>query len=163
MILVVLIVGIVLIVAAVRNTHASLFSALIGDVPQYAVWAAAILAVGAIGFVPVLKPVSRGLLALILLVLILKNYQAILTGFQSAWQGAAAQGAAGAAAGSSASTAIAPVRQGDTSGVNSAGIGGTNFSPFGSTSGVDPFSFSGSNQVFTLDQIDQALAGGGNG
>ena len=44
MILVALMIGILLVVAAIRNSQASLFSALATDVPQFVVWAAAILA-----------------------------------------------------------------------------------------------------------------------
>lgn len=95
MALVALLIGAVLIVAAIRNSHASLFSALRTDVPEFAVWAAAIFALGVIGFIPGLKPTSRALLALVFVVIILKNYTGILSGFQSAWQGAAAQAKGG--------------------------------------------------------------------
>ncbi len=83
MILVVLLIGIILVVVAIRNTQGALFSALAADVPAYIVWAAAIIALGAIGWIPGLKPVSRGLLALVLVVIVLQNYQAILAGFQA--------------------------------------------------------------------------------
>lgn len=81
-----LFIGVVLIVAAIRNSHGALFSALSTDVPEFVTWAAAIVAIGIIGFVPGLKPVSRGLLALVIVVIILQNYQEILKGFQNAWQ-----------------------------------------------------------------------------
>ena len=77
----ILVIGIVLVVAAIRDTQSNLFSALATDVPAFVTWGAAILAVGAIGFIPDLKPISRALLALILVVLILRNYQNILAGF----------------------------------------------------------------------------------
>jgi hypothetical protein len=86
MILVALLIGTILIVAAVRNSQGALFAALGEDVPAFVVWAAAIFAVGAIGFVPGLKPVSRGLLILIITVLILRNYKQIFTGFEGAWK-----------------------------------------------------------------------------
>jgi hypothetical protein len=81
-----LIVGLVLIVAAVRNAQGALFASLYADVPDFVVWAAAIFAIGAIGFIPGLKPVSRGLLALIVVVLVMNNYKNILSGFQETWQ-----------------------------------------------------------------------------
>lgn len=93
-----LLIAVVLIVAAIRNTHTDLLSALGQDVPGFVVWGAAIFGVAVIGFIPGLKPVSRGLLALIVVVIVLTNYQQILAGFTNAWQGAPAQ-----AAGSSAS------------------------------------------------------------
>lgn len=89
MLLLALAIGVVLIVAAVRNSQDTLFAALKTDVPHYVTIAAAILAVGAIGYVPNLKPVSRGLLALIFTVIILRNYQQIIAGFQAVSSGQA--------------------------------------------------------------------------
>jgi hypothetical protein len=83
-ILVALMIGIILVVAAIRNSQASLFSALATDVPQFVVWAAALLALGMIGFIPGLKPISRGLLALVIVVIVLRNYSGIISGFQAA-------------------------------------------------------------------------------
>lgn len=100
MALVALIVGAVLIAAAIRNTQGVLFSALSEDLPAFMVWAAAIFAVGAIGFIPGLKPVSRGLLALVIVVIIMRNHQAIITGLSqplgsSSGSGSGASPAAG--------------------------------------------------------------------
>lgn len=81
MILVVLTIGIIILVASLRGTHAALFAAIGTDVPGFVVWAAAIVALGAIGFIPGLKPISRGLLALVVVVLVFQNYQPILQGF----------------------------------------------------------------------------------
>lgn len=86
MILVALFIGAILIVAAIRNSQGALFAALYQDVPGYVIWAAAIFAVGAVGFIPGLKPVSRGLLALVIVVIVMNNYQKILAGFKDAWQ-----------------------------------------------------------------------------
>jgi hypothetical protein len=97
-----LIIGVILVVAAIRGSQTSLFTALKTDVPGFAIWAAAIIAVAAIGFVPGLKPISRGLLALVITVILLENAQKIVAGFQSVWTGAASQ------AGSSGIGAAAP-------------------------------------------------------
>jgi len=83
MIFIALIIGAILIVAAIRNSQGALATALTTDAPGYVIWAAAIVAVGAIGFVPDLKPISRGLLALIVLVIFLRNYQTIISGFET--------------------------------------------------------------------------------
>ena len=103
-----LIIGLILIVAAVRNSQGDLFSALETDVPKFVVWAVALLAIGALGYVPGMKIVSRWLLALVLVVLIVNNYQKAITGFQNAWQGAAKQAQPGntssGASGSSAAS-----------------------------------------------------------
>lgn len=78
----IILIGTLLIVAAIRNTQSDLFAALGSDIPAFGVWAAAILALAMIGFVPGLRPISRGLLALVLLVIVLRNYQGIVAGFQ---------------------------------------------------------------------------------
>lgn len=115
MLLVALLIGVVLIVSAIRNSQAALFADLSTDAPGFVVWAAAIFAVGAVGYIPGLKPISRGLLALVLLVIVLKNYQTIIAGFQSA---------AAAASKSSASNA-APATTPAATGSGSSGSGVT--------------------------------------
>jgi hypothetical protein len=107
MTLIALVIGLILIVSAFRGTSGQLFSALGTDVPAYGIWAAAIVAVGVIGFVPGLKPVSRGLLALVLVVIILNNYQNILNNFASLSSSSspAVQGGASPASSNSASNA----------------------------------------------------------
>lgn len=84
MTLVALLIGVILIVAAIRGTQGALFSALMTDVPGYVIWAAALFALGAIGWIPGLKPISRGLLALVIIVIVLRDYQAILAGLKAA-------------------------------------------------------------------------------
>ena len=81
MILVALVIGAVLIAAAIRGTQGQLFAALGEDLPPFVVWAAALVAVGAIGFIPGIRTPARLLLGLVIAVLILNNYQAILSGF----------------------------------------------------------------------------------
>lgn len=88
-----LLIGAVLIVVAIRNSHGQLLAALRQDVPGYVVWAAAIFGLALIGFVPGLKPVSRALLALVVVVIVLTNYREILAGFEGVWKGAPAQAA----------------------------------------------------------------------
>lgn len=83
MILLALFLGVVLIASAIRGNYADLFAALSQDVPGFVVWGAALFAVGVIGFIPGLKPVSRGLMALVIVVIVLNNYQKILDGFKA--------------------------------------------------------------------------------
>lgn len=111
--LIALFLAILLIVAAVRNSQGALFTALETDVPKFVIWAAAIIAVGAIGAIPGLKPSSRWLLALVIVVLIVNNYQKLVTGFQNAWQHSAkssqpANTSSGTSASSAATGAAAP-------------------------------------------------------
>lgn len=87
MILVLVLIAAVLIVAALRDTQGDLFAALREDVPAFVTWAAALIAIGAIGFIPGARPVSRGLLALVIVVLVVNNATAIVNGFQNAWSG----------------------------------------------------------------------------
>ncbi len=100
--LVALIVGVVLIVSAIRNSQGALFTALGTDVPAFVVWGAAILALGMIGFIPGLKPISRGLLALVFVVIFVRNYAGIIAGFKAVSTAPAANAA------QSTSTAAAP-------------------------------------------------------
>lgn len=83
MILVVLIIGTIILVSALRGTYGALFSDLGQDVPKFIVWGAAILALGALGFIPGLRPISRGLMALVLIVIVMQNYANILAGFSA--------------------------------------------------------------------------------
>lgn len=117
MVLVALLVGVILLIAALRNSQGALFTALGKDVPGFVIWAAALVAVGIIGFIPGLKPISRGLLALVFIVLIVRNYQQAIAGFQNAWQNPPASGggtpAAPASAASSLLNSISPSTSGN--------------------------------------------------
>lgn len=95
MALIALIIGAVLIVAAIRGTHGDLMAAIRTDVPAFAIWAAAIFGVAVIGFVPGLKPVSRGLLALLIVAIVLANWRKLIGAFQGVAYGSEAQAAAG--------------------------------------------------------------------
>lgn len=68
--------GAVLIVAAVRNTQQSLFFLLANDLTgqnNFVFWILSILVIGAIGYIPKLKPLSDGFLILVILVLFLRK------------------------------------------------------------------------------------------
>jgi hypothetical protein len=82
--LILLFIGAILIVSALRDTAGQLGTALATDVPGFLVWGGAVAGVGALGFVPGMQRVAKPLIALVVLVLILRNYQAILAGFQHA-------------------------------------------------------------------------------
>lgn len=90
-----LLIGVVLIVSVIRNTQGQLLTALQQDVPAFAIWGAAIFGLSLIGYIPGLKPVSRGLLALVLIVIVLTNYRQILAAFTGAAFGAAGQAGGG--------------------------------------------------------------------
>jgi hypothetical protein len=71
-----LIIGITLIVASVRNTHMQLLGLIKSDFTgpgNFVYWVAALLVIGSIGYVEKLKPVSDGFLVLVILVLFLKR------------------------------------------------------------------------------------------
>lgn len=84
--LVLLLIAALLIVSALRDTQGDLFASLKEDVPAFGVWAAALIALGVIGFIPGMKPVSRGLLALFIVVLVVNNAEPIMKGFENAWK-----------------------------------------------------------------------------
>jgi hypothetical protein len=70
------IVGIVLLVSALRGTSGSLFAALKADFTgsgNYIYWVVAILVIGSIGYIKKLQPISDAFLALVLIVLMISN------------------------------------------------------------------------------------------
>lgn len=74
-----LVVGILLLVAGVRNTQDTLFSLVKGDFSgpdNFIFWFLAIVLIGALGYIPKLKPISTAFLGLVVLVLFLKKGQA---------------------------------------------------------------------------------------
>jgi hypothetical protein len=91
-------IGAILIVAAFNNTQGDLATALEADVPPFLKWGLAVGAIGGLGWVPGLATLSRWLLALVFTVIVLKNYQQIISGFQ----------ALGGAGGSTAAAAANP-------------------------------------------------------
>lgn len=69
-----LIIGVVLLTAGVRNTQNTLFSLLKGDFTgqsNFVFWFVSIMIIGSIGYIPKLKPISTGFLVLVLMVLFL--------------------------------------------------------------------------------------------
>lgn len=113
MALVALFIGAILIVAAFRNTYGALFTALGQDVPSFVAWAAAILALGALGYIPGMQSVSRGLMALVLVVIVVHNYQQILTGLQSVSKAPSANSNVSSA--TSSTTGVTPIASTATS------------------------------------------------
>jgi hypothetical protein len=78
-----LLIGALLIIVAFQNTMGQLATELETDIPGFFVWAIAIAAILGLGYVPGMKTPSRWLLALVVLVVVLVNYQKILSGFTS--------------------------------------------------------------------------------
>jgi hypothetical protein len=71
-----LIVGVFLLIAGVRNTQDTLFSLVKSDftgTDNFIFWFLAIVIIGLIGYVPKLKPVSTAFLGLVIVVLFLKK------------------------------------------------------------------------------------------
>ena len=71
-----LMIGIVMVIAAVRNTQGALFSLLQGDFTgtnNFIYWVVAILVIGAIGNVKQLKGFSNAFLALVIIVILLTH------------------------------------------------------------------------------------------
>ena len=71
-----LFVGILFVVVGYRGTQNDLLSLLKGDFTgprNFIYWVISILVIGAVGYVPRLKPISDGFLVLVLLVLFISN------------------------------------------------------------------------------------------
>lgn len=71
-----LLVGAILLVAGIRNTYAQLWTLVKNDFTEqngFLTWVAAVAVIGALGYVPRLKPLSVSLLTLLLLVLVISN------------------------------------------------------------------------------------------
>lgn len=69
-------VGVILLVAAIRNTQGTLFTLLGGDFTgpnNFIYWFVSILLIGAVGYIPKLKPFSIAFLTLVIMVLFLKR------------------------------------------------------------------------------------------
>ena len=76
-----LVAGIIIAAAAIEGTQGQLATALETDLPPYFKWAAAFLGVGALGYVPGLQSLSRWLMALVVTVLVVQNYNNIFSSF----------------------------------------------------------------------------------
>ncbi len=82
---VLIIAGVVLLTAAIRNTQQQLFYLLASDFTganNFFFWMLSILLIGAIGYIPKLKPLSDGFLILVILVLFLKRGTGFVDMFQ---------------------------------------------------------------------------------
>jgi hypothetical protein len=69
-----LLIGVVLLITAARNTYAQLFTLLAGDFTgqnNFIFWMVSIILIGSIGYIPKAKPISTGLLGLVIVVLVL--------------------------------------------------------------------------------------------
>lgn len=71
-----IIIGLMLLVSGVRNTQTDLYTLVKGDFTgdnNFIFWTLSILAIGAVGYAPRLKPVANAFLVLVIVVLFLSN------------------------------------------------------------------------------------------
>lgn len=127
-------IGLLLIVSAVKNTQHELGQQLQTDMlgqDGFMAWAGAILAIGAIGYVPGLRLTSRYLLALLAVVLIVRN-GAVFAAAQTAITNASTAGPAPA-------IPTKPISLSGGSGGSSGGSGGSGSgsASSGSSGGID--------------------------
>lgn len=111
-------IGVVILVAALRNTHGDLGNALQADLPGFTKWALAISIIGGMGFVPGIQQPSRWLLALVLFVLVLKNYVTLMAGLSNAFNPPTAQAPSPTPAAAAAANPSAPIPAGSVGGVS---------------------------------------------
>lgn len=70
------IIGLTLLISGVKNTQGDLFTLVKGDFTgpkNFIFWTVSILIIGAIGYIPKLKPVANSFLVLVIVVLFLSN------------------------------------------------------------------------------------------
>lgn len=77
---VLILIGLILMITAYSGTYAQLATELEADIPGYMKWGLALGIVVAIGFIPGLQKPARWLLGLVILVIVLKNWQNIAKG-----------------------------------------------------------------------------------
>lgn len=85
-----IIVGLVMVISAVRGTHTELLCLLRNDFRghnNFVYWTFAILVLGALGYIKTIQPATRMFMALIVVVLFLKN-EGVFQKFQEAISGA---------------------------------------------------------------------------
>lgn len=120
---VLILIGMVLVVSAYQGTQGQLGTDLKQDIPPFAVWALAIAAVGGLGFIPGMKVISRYLIALVLVVLVLRNYVNITNGFKTAIATSApAQATADPATQFADTGTVAPSAMSSTAALTPAGV-----------------------------------------
>lgn len=121
--LLIVIVGLILIVSAIRGTTGDLATNLATDVTGgFVKWLAAIIAIGALGYVPVFKEPSRYLLALVAVVIFLTTGKGFLSQFVQQIENPPSPKQAQPAGGSSQLPAF-PVSSGSGSSSGSSGGG----------------------------------------
>jgi flagellar biosynthesis component FlhA len=76
-------IGAILIVVGFQGTQSQLAQALETDIPGFFKWGIAVVVILGLGYVPGLTTISRWLLGLVVLVVVLKNYQQMIQGFQN--------------------------------------------------------------------------------
>jgi hypothetical protein len=70
----------VLIVSAYQNTHGTVIGGLEQDVPAFGKWALGIGGTAALGFIPGMEKISRWLTALVVTVIVVRNWQQVQNG-----------------------------------------------------------------------------------
>lgn len=103
----IIVIGVVLIITAYRNTFGDLAAGLKTDIAGYFKWGGAIALILGLGVIPGMRTPSRLLLALVAAVVIVRNYQAMLNGFKNFAQTGAAQTGQGTPAPTPAAAFIA--------------------------------------------------------
>lgn len=115
-----IVVGIGLVVVAIRGTQATAFQLLQSEFSgpnSFVKWALALFILGGLGYVPVIRPITRALLLLVLLVIFLKNGKGLFAQFNTQVANPTASGGAntGSVGALSGLSPIAPIAGGGTS------------------------------------------------
>lgn len=171
---VIILAGALVVIAAFNNAQADLGKAIEQDLPGFFKWGAAIAAILALGYVPGLRTPSRWLLALVLLVLFLTNYQGILAGLKDfAGSGSASVGGGGVPTpastfaatpdAGSAPTAAQVAGSSSDGNINAAGQGGSPIQLASSAASAASGGFNPMSLVSSISSIGSSIGFGGFG
>lgn len=112
-----IVVGLALIVVAIRNSQSQLYSLLQADLPGFLKWVAAIVAIGILGFIPQLRTPSRLLLALVAIVIVVQNKGGLFSQFTTAFTTASPSQTTGVSAQNLTSIPVTLTVQGSSGGI----------------------------------------------
>jgi hypothetical protein len=154
---VLIIIGVILPITAIKNTQGNLATALETDVPASAKWVGAMAVVGSLGYVPGMAVVSRWLLGLVLVVIVLGNYAKLFAGLSDAFTATAAPAGATTPAQAYVANPTSPgITQADITGTTATGTTATGLPAVTAT----PLSWM--QQFAPQAAADFAMAGGGS-
>ena len=78
--LVLIVLAIVMVIVAYQNTQGNLVTSLESDIPGFVPLGLGVAGLGAVGFIPKMQPIARGLVGLLIFIYVFRNWNAITSG-----------------------------------------------------------------------------------